>query len=64
MSTLIYQDVGTHQISLTQYYGGDDRGVCIQITGNNCDRKIGHVGMDVKEARLVVKKLKKWLRRL
>ena len=63
MSKHIRQFDGPHQIDLHQYSGSDDKGLCIQITGFNCDRLIGYVGMTCREAWRVAGALRRWARR-
>ena len=33
MSTLIVDYFGVHDLTLTQYWGGDEKGICVQVTG-------------------------------
>ena len=61
MSREIYQGSGGHGLSLTEYWGGEDRGICIQLTGENCDRKLGYVGLTVEEAQAIVGELSEWI---
>lgn len=60
MSTELYEIDGPHKLTLTQY--GGKHGLSIQITGWNCDNKLGYVGMMPEEARAIAKKLKQWAR--
>ena len=61
MSTTIYDSPYTpHQPSLTQYYGGEKRGMCIQLTAQNCDGRTDYVGMTVAEARTIGFRLLEW----
>jgi len=50
MSTEIIESFGDHDISLTQYSGGREKGICLQITGLNCDKRVGYVGLTVIDA--------------
>ena len=52
---------GPHELSLTQYFGGAENGVCVQLTGLNCDHMHGYVGMTKGEAREVAAQLTAWL---
>lgn len=61
MSTKIYEGAGVHELTLTQYWGGNERGVCLQLTGTNCSRKIGYVGMTREEADAIAGEIKAWL---
>ncbi len=47
-------------VSLTQFAGGSDRGVCVQIT--TTERPTSHVSLNVREARELVGALSAWLR--
>ena len=61
MSTkILEQQESGHQISLTQYWGGDEKRTCIQITGLNCDGKVGYVGLTRDEALQIGRKLSDW----
>jgi hypothetical protein len=65
MSTeILEQQSSGHEISLTQYWGGDEHGVCIQVTGKNCDRETGCVGLTAAEALFIGRKLIEWSRRV
>lgn len=61
MSTEITEEYGEHRLTLTQYWGGDEKGLCIQLNGENCDRKTGHVGMTVRDAYDTAMELVKWI---
>lgn len=73
MSIEIYHDPnGPHELNLNQYWGGDEKGVCIQLTGYNCDKdknytevwqraNIGYVGMTEEEARRIAFQLNEWI---
>ena len=52
---------GAHDLSLTQYWGGDKDGVCVQLTGLNCNGLHSYVGMTKAEAREVATLLAAWL---
>uniref|UniRef100_A0A6M3LKS9 Uncharacterized protein n=1 Tax=viral metagenome TaxID=1070528 RepID=A0A6M3LKS9_9ZZZZ len=52
---------GPHELSLTQYFGGAEKGVCVQLTGLNCDNLHGYVGMTKTEARDVAAVLAVWV---
>ena len=62
MSTEYGSIEGHHEIQFTQYWGGVDRGLCMQITGENCDERIGYVGLTLSEARSTIYKLTKWIK--
>lgn len=62
MSKQIGTVKGPHKIELNQYAGSDPEGLCIQITGYNCDRQLGYVSMTYKEAREVAGLLLRWAR--
>ena len=49
MSTELKASLG-HPMSLTRYWGGDDKGAMIQVTGPNCDSEIGYIGLSRAEA--------------
>lgn len=53
---------GQHEIQLTEYWGGDDKGTCIQVTGENCDRRVGYVGLTVHDAYLLIGELARWIK--
>lgn len=40
---------GKHQFALTRYWGGKNGGH-VQVTGPNCDREIGCIGVSRDEA--------------
>jgi len=61
MSTEYGKIKGPHDISLTGYYGGVDKGRCMQLLGGNCDGLRGYIGMTEKEARLLILRLREWL---
>ena len=62
MSTEIRDVYGDHRLTLTQYWGGDERGVCLQLTGNNCDHEtFGFVGLTVRDAYETAKSLIEWV---
>ena len=61
MSTLLHSFKGSHEVHLTQYSGGV-KGLCVQVTGYNCDKKVGYVGMTKREARKVGRALIRWSR--
>lgn len=52
---------GPHNIDLHQYSGGNDKGLCVQITGRNCDNMTGYVGLTVTETYKLTQELTKWL---
>ena len=60
MSMDLWAGNGAHDLSLTQYWGGDRKGVCVQLTGINCDDLHGYVGMTKTEAREVAAQLAAW----
>lgn len=41
---------GHHELTLTKYWGGEIPGKCLQITGRNCDDRVGYVGVTLEEA--------------
>jgi len=55
-----YAGGGPHEVSLTQYWGGDEAGTCVQVTGYNCDGMMGCVGLTKKEARIIGEYLVRW----
>jgi len=57
MSKELWLDTGPHKLALSSYWGRSIKGKCIQITGWNCDRGYGYVGMTLAEAESLVKKL-------
>lgn len=62
MSKPIYDSSnGRHSLVLTEYSGGAEQGLCIQLTGYNCDGKIGYVGMTRKEAGFIAHELLRWV---
>lgn len=61
MSVEIWKGDGPHRLSLTQYWCGTDRGICVQLTGESCDKKIGHVGLTVEEAAELAAQLTLWI---
>ena len=61
MSTEIIESFGDHSINLTQYSGGIDKGICLQITGLNCDNKWGYVGLTVSDAKELIRHLNSWV---
>ena len=62
MSTEIRNEYGDHRLQLTQYYGGKDTGICIQLTGLNCDGEVGFVGMSVRDAYETAIELVGWIK--
>ena len=48
----------TQDVALTSYYGGDKRGVCLQITNQNDE---GYVQLTKAQARELVSEINKWL---
>ena len=62
MSTEIQEAFGEHNTSLTEYYGGKDKGLCIQITGENCDKDLGYVGLTIRDAYELIGYLAMWIK--
>jgi len=61
MSTELGKIIGPHKIAFTQFYGGDTKKVCIQLTGYNCDNEVGYISLTKKEALRTIRKLIDWL---
>jgi predicted RNase H-like nuclease (RuvC/YqgF family) len=62
MSRLIYTgptDKESHSLSLTQYACGEGK-LCLQLTGENCDRGLGYVSINRNEALDLIKELSEW----
>lgn len=60
MSKEVYFSRGEHELQLTQYFGGSHKGLCLQITGRNCDNNTGYVGMTKEEAAEIGEQLLLW----
>lgn len=39
-----------HPFDLTRYSGGSEKGMCVQVTGPNCDGPTGYIGLNRTEA--------------
>jgi len=52
---------GPHDLSFTRYFGGVGKGKCMQITGLNCDDRVGYIGVTEGEAIGIIYKLAGWL---
>jgi len=61
MSKKIGEIEGPHKITFNQFFGGIDKGLCIQLTGYNCDNEIGYISLTRKEAGLAIIQLGDWL---
>ncbi|MHA1302168.1 MAG: hypothetical protein ACTSPI_00500 [Candidatus Heimdallarchaeaceae archaeon] len=61
MSKKLGKIEGPHEIVFTQFLGEQGKGLCIQLTGYNCDNKIGCISLTEKEAELAIIKLGDWL---
>jgi len=61
MSRELGKIIGPNKIAFTQFYGGDKQGVCIQLTGYNCDKQIGYISLTKDEAIETIKKLVSWV---
>jgi len=64
MSTEMGGIKGPHEITFTRFYGGADKGACIQVTGYNCDERIGYVSFTKDEVRRAIKKFSRLLKEL
>jgi hypothetical protein len=51
---------GPHRIRITGYHGGEERGRCLQLTGYNCDDKLGYISLTANEAERLYIKLREW----
>jgi len=61
MSTDIKTDLPRH--SLTEYYGGDERGICVQITALKMEDGDGYITLSSEEAEILIKDLKGFVKR-
>jgi len=62
MGTELWTGTGSHSLSLTAYWGGDDgKSRCVQLTGIRGWDKYDHVCMTRGEAKDVVAQLTAWL---
>ena len=53
---------GPHEISFNRFWGGTDRGPCVQLTGYNCDGEIGYISLTKDEVKRTIKKLSEVLK--
>ena len=49
---------GPHEITFTRFWGGTDRGLCIQLTGFNLNSEIGYITLTYDEVTREIKKLR------
>jgi len=56
MSTTFYEN---DKYSLTQFYGGDEDGVCLQITSEKGD---SFIQLTLEEAKMLVELIKAWIK--
>jgi hypothetical protein len=56
VSTLHYED---RHLDLTQFSGGTERGICIQVTTN--ERPESYCSFTLEQARTLVRELQRWI---
>lgn len=63
MSTEIADKFGDHDLQITQYWGGEDMGVCMQITGRT-RKGTQYVDLTIADAAELISHLIGWLRKV